>query len=81
MTSARVPQKVLSRAFNFGFSLGKAVTDIETVTEALQQHCPELALLQTARGLLHTAKRKFGENADATEAAKLVEERAAMRLE
>ena len=73
VTQQRFPEHVLNRKFDYGFSLGLLLKDVETYMGMLQESDTPAPLLRATRELVQMANKAYGDEADHLEIAKMVE--------
>jgi len=75
-TEVRFPDEVLTRNFNYNFKLSLMQKDVAVATEMFDDYFPSAELLRITPKIMQESVEKYGEDADYTEVAKLIEERA-----
>lgn len=76
----RLPDNVLSRKFNYGFALGLMNKDCGIAGDLVAAQTPSASLIPKVVALLGEATERFGADADYTQIAMLLEERAGVTL-
>jgi 3-hydroxyisobutyrate dehydrogenase len=79
-TQKRVPEKVLTRSFDYGFKLGLMHKDVAIANGLLDEHFKSATVMRETMKLLTAAKSRFGLDADYTEIVKELETRAGLSL-
>ena len=74
VTLQRMPEHVLTRGFDYGFSLGLLCKDVDTCMGMLQENAIPAPSLRNTRELIQVAKKILGEEADHLEIAKIIEQ-------
>ena len=80
-TQARLPEKVLTRSFDYGFKLGLMKKDVGIANGLLDSYFPDATLMRETKRLLESACDRLGADADYTECVKELEARSNVRLE
>jgi 3-hydroxyisobutyrate dehydrogenase-like beta-hydroxyacid dehydrogenase len=80
-TQARLPEKVLTRSFDYGFKLGLMKKDVGIANDLLDSYFPDATLMRETKRLLESACDRLGVDADYTECVKELEARSNVRLE
>ena len=76
----RLPDNVLSRKFAYGFALGLMHKDCRIAGNLVARQTPDAILIPKVVALLGEAEERYGPNADYTQIAQLLEERAGVTL-
>ena len=74
VTQQRIPEHVLTRKFDYGFSLGLLSKDVDTCMEILQESNLPAPSLRSTRELIQVAKIILGEESDHLEIVKMLED-------
>eukprot|EP00943_MAST-04B_sp_MAST-4B-sp1_P001533 g1533.t1 len=74
-TEARLPEKVLTRSFDYGFRLGLMKKDVGIANGLLDSYFPDATLMRETKRLLEAACDRLGTDADYTECVKELEAR------
>jgi 3-hydroxyisobutyrate dehydrogenase len=80
LQTSRLPDNVLSRKFAYGFALGLMRKDVGLAGTLVASQTPAASLIPQVVGLVGEAERKYGSDADYTEIARLLEDRAGITL-
>ena len=81
VTQQRMPEHVLTRGFDYGFSLGLLCKDVDTCMEMLQESSIPAPSLRSSRELIQVAKNILGDESDHLEIAKIIENWAGETIE
>jgi len=81
VTQQRFPEHVLNRKFDYGFSLGLLLKDVDTCMGMLQESDTPAPLLRATRELVQMANKAYGDEADHLEIAKMVESWSGEKIE
>ena len=73
VTQQRMPEHVLTRGFDYGFSLGLLSKDVDICMEILQESNLPAPSLRSTRELIQVAKIILGEESDHLEIVKMLE--------
>ena len=73
VTQQRMPEHVLTRGFDYGFSLGLLCKDVDTCMGMLQESGLPAPSLRSTRELIQVAKNILGDESDHLEIAKIIE--------
>ena len=76
-----MPEHVLTRGFDYGFSLGLLCKDVDTCMEMLQESGLPAPSLRSTRELIQVAKNILGDESDHLEIAKIIEDWAGEKIE
>ena len=74
VSQQRMPEHVLTRGFDYGFSLGLLCKDVETCMGMLQENSLPAPSLRSTRELIQVAKNILGDESDHLEIAKILED-------
>ena len=74
VSQQRMPEHVLTRGFDYGFSLGLLCKDVDTCMGMLQENSLPAPSLRSTRGLIQIAKNILGDESDHLEIAKIIED-------
>ena len=74
VTQQRIPEHVLTRGFDYGFSLGLLCKDVDTCMGMLQESSLPAPSLRSTRELIQIAKNILGDESDHLEIAKIIED-------
>ena len=74
VTQQRMPEHVLTRGFDYGFSLGLLCKDVDTCMGMLQESSLPAPSLRSTRELIQIAKNILGDESDHLEIAKIIED-------
>ena len=81
VTQQRFPEHVLNRKFDYGFSLGLLLKDVDTCMGMLQESDTPAPLLRATRELVQMANKAYGDEADHLEIAKMFESWSGEKIE
>ena len=81
VTQQRFPEHVLNRKFDYGFSLGLLLKDVDTCMGMLQESGLPAPLLRATRELVQMAHNAYGDEADHLEIAKMIENWSGEKIE
>ena len=73
VSQQRMPEHVLTRGFDYGFSLGLLCKDVDTCMGMLQESSVPAPSLRVTRELIQVAKNILGDESDHLEIAKIIE--------
>ena len=74
VSQQRMPEHVLTRGFDYGFSLGLLCKDVDTCMGMLQESSLPAPSLRSTRELIQVAKNILGDESDHLEIAKIIED-------
>ena len=74
VSQQRMPEHVLTRGFDYGFSLGLLCKDVDTCMGMLQENSLPAPSLRSTRELIQIAKNILGDESDHLEIAKIIED-------
>ena len=74
VSQQRMPEHVLTRGFDYGFSLGLLCKDVDTCMGMLQESSLPAPSLRSTRELIQIAKNILGDESDHLEIAKIIED-------
>jgi len=81
VTQQRMPEHVLTRGFDYGFSLGLLSKDVDTCMEMLQETSVAAPSLKVTREVIQVAKNILGEESDHLEIVKIIEDWSGEKIE
>ena len=81
VTQQRFPEHVLNRTFDYGFSLGLLLKDVDTCMAMLQENGLPAPLLRATRELVQMANNAYGDEADHLEIVKMIEDWSGEKIE
>ncbi len=74
VTQQRMPEHVLTRGFDYGFSLGLLCKDVDTCMGMLQESNIPAPSLRVTREIIQVAKNILGDESDHLEIVKIIED-------
>ena len=81
VTQQRMPEHVLTRGFDYGFSLGLLSKNVDTCMEMLQETSVAAPSLKVTREVIQVAKNILGEDSDHLEIVKIIEDWSGEKIE
>lgn len=76
----KIPNFVLSRTFDFGFSIGLSAKDVRLCMEEADSLGIPMPVAQSVRSFLNTAAEKLGYQADMTEMIRVIEQQVGVEV-
>ncbi|MGB3288711.1 MAG: NAD(P)-dependent oxidoreductase [Burkholderiaceae bacterium] len=76
----KIPNFVLSRSFDFGFSVGLSAKDVRLCMEEADSLGIPMPVAQAVRGFLNSAAEKLGYQADMTEMIRVIEQQVGVEV-
>ena len=81
VTQQRMPEHVLTRGFDYGFSLGLLSKDVDTCMGMLDETSVAAPSLKVTREVIQVAKNILGEDSDHLEIVKIIEDWSGEKIE
>ena len=81
VSQQRFPDHVLSRTFDYGFSIGLHSKDVSTFEEMINDHKLEVSILRKTLKTLQDAKVELDPDADHLEVVKILEEKSGIKIQ
>lgn len=79
-SEVKIPNFVLSRSFDFGFSIGLSAKDVRLCMEEAENLGIPMSVGQSVRAFLNTAADKLGYQADMTEMIRVIEKQVGIEV-
>lgn len=80
-TMQRIPDNILNRSFNYGFSLELMAKDVEICMRMFQTQGVQAPLLSQMRSMLQISLSELGKSADHVEIVKMLEKWAGQQIQ